>query len=47
MGGGYSGEPISWTRLSEQAGYKIVDCASSLLRKLMFEDFTSYKLGKF
>ncbi len=34
MGGGYSGEPISWSRLSEQAGYKIVDCASGLLYKL-------------
>ena len=35
MGGGYSGERISWTRLSEQAGYKIVDRASLLLRKLI------------
>lgn len=35
IGGGYSGEPISWTRLSEEAGYKIVDCASKLLKKLM------------
>jgi len=44
---GDSGERINWTTLSEEAGYKIVDCAFSLLRKLGHEDFTSYKLAKF
>jgi hypothetical protein len=34
MGGGYSGIPISWTRLSERAGYLIVDTASKLLREI-------------
>ena len=32
LGGGYSGEPILWTRLSEDAGYRIVDVGSRLLR---------------
>jgi hypothetical protein len=31
MGGGYSGIPISWTRLSERAGYLIVDTAAKML----------------
>lgn len=44
---GDSGERIKWTTLSEEVGHEIVDCAFSLLRKLMFEDFTSYKLTKF
>lgn len=35
MGGGYSGEPISWSRLSENAGYMIVDTASRMLRELI------------
>jgi hypothetical protein len=34
MGGGYSGEPMSWARLSEQAGYRIIDTASRLLRDI-------------
>jgi hypothetical protein len=34
MGGGYSGVPLSWSRLSEQAGYLMVDAASGLLRKI-------------
>jgi hypothetical protein len=32
IGGGYSGEPILWTRLDPEAGYRIVDTASRLLR---------------
>lgn len=34
LGGGYSGDPTSWTRLQGEAGYKIVDCASRLLWEL-------------
>lgn len=34
MGGGYSGAPISWTRLEPHAGYKIVETASQLLNSL-------------
>jgi hypothetical protein len=34
LGGGYSGAPISWTRLEPYAGYKIVETASRLLNKL-------------
>lgn len=34
IGGGYSGEPILWTRLAPEAGYRIVDTASRLLRDL-------------
>jgi len=34
IGGGYSGEPIWWTRLSPEGGYLIVDAISELLRSL-------------
>ena len=34
MGGGYSGAPISWTRLEPYAGYKIVETAARLLNEL-------------
>jgi len=34
MGGGYSGEPIDWTRLEPYAGYKIVESASRQLNIL-------------
>jgi hypothetical protein len=34
LGGGYSGSPISWTRLEPEAGYKIVDTAAILLNKI-------------
>jgi hypothetical protein len=34
IGGGYSGEPILWTRLDPEAGYRIVDTASRLLRDI-------------
>jgi len=34
VGGGYSGEPIWWTRFATDAGYLIVDCASRLLHQL-------------
>lgn len=34
LGGGYSAEAIYWTRLAEEAGYQIVDCASRLVREL-------------
>jgi len=34
IGGGYSGEPLFWTRLAPETGYRIVDVASKLLRSL-------------
>lgn len=34
LGGGYSGAPISWTRLEPNAGYKIVETGSRLLNKI-------------
>lgn len=34
IGGGYSGEPIYWTRYLPDAGYRVVDKASELLWKL-------------
>ena len=34
LGGGYSGEPISWTRLEAHAGYRIVESAGRLLNQL-------------
>jgi len=34
LGGGYSGEPIYWTRFSLDGGYRIVDCACRLLHNL-------------
>jgi hypothetical protein len=34
IGGGYSGEPLYWTRLAPETGYRIVDVASKLLRSL-------------
>lgn len=34
IGGGYSGEPIWWTRLSPEGGYLIVDTLSDLIRNL-------------
>ena len=34
LGGGYSGEPLHWTRLGTDAGYRITDAASRLLRRL-------------
>lgn len=34
MGGGYSGEPIDWTRLEPYAGYKIVESAARQLNAL-------------
>lgn len=37
LGGGYSGAPISWTRLEPNAGYKIVETASALLNALWRE----------
>lgn len=39
IGGGYSGEPIYWCRLEEQAGYKIVDTAAKLLYGLRVSAF--------
>ncbi len=38
LGGGYSGAPISWTRLEPYAGYKIVETASRLLNRLWARD---------
>ena len=37
LGGGYSGEPIHWTRLATDAGYRIVDCAARLLHQVWAE----------
>jgi hypothetical protein len=34
LGGGYSGEPIWWTRLEEAAGYRIVDANARMLHAL-------------
>ena len=31
IGGGYSGEPLHWTRLANDAGYRITDAAACLL----------------
>jgi len=31
IGGGYSGEPIFWTRLIPEGGYRLVECAVKLL----------------
>lgn len=35
LGGGYSGEPIWWTRLSSESGYLMVDCTAKLMNKVM------------
>jgi hypothetical protein len=37
LGGGYSGQPIYWTRLETNAGYKIVETAAGMLNKLWRE----------
>jgi neutral ceramidase len=37
MGGGYSGQPISWTRLEPFAGYRIVEAAGPMLNRLWRE----------
>lgn len=37
LGGGYSGEPIYWTRLEPYAGYKIVESAGPMLNALWRE----------
>jgi len=34
LGGGYSGQPIYWTRLEPHAGYKIVETAGRMLNQL-------------
>ena len=34
IGGGYSGEPLSWTRLAADAGYRITDTAARLAHSL-------------
>jgi len=34
LGGGYSGEPIYWTRLEPYAGYQIVETAGPMLNRL-------------
>ena len=34
LGGGYSGQPISWTRLEPFAGYRIVEAAGPMLNHL-------------
>ncbi len=38
LGGGYSGQPIYWTRLEPNAGYRIVDSAGRMLYHLWRED---------
>ncbi len=38
LGGGYSGEPISWTRLEPYAGYRMVEAAGPLMNRLWRED---------
>ena len=37
LGGGYSGEPLSWTRLEPNAGYLIVESAGPMLNRLWRE----------
>ncbi len=37
LGGGYTGDPISWTRLEPYAGYKIVETAGPMLNSLWRE----------
>jgi len=34
LGGGYSGEPLHWTRLAPDAGYRLVDAGARLLREV-------------
>ena len=34
LGGGYSGLPLSWTRLEANAGYLIVESAGKILNQL-------------
>ncbi|MCA9428436.1 MAG: hypothetical protein KC994_25375, partial [Candidatus Omnitrophica bacterium] len=34
LGGGYSGQPISWTRLEPYAGYRIVESAGRMMNGL-------------
>jgi hypothetical protein len=34
VGGGFSGRPLSSSKLSHEAGYRIVDCAVKLLHRL-------------
>ena len=38
LGGGYSGKPISWTRLEPNAGYMIVESAGRMLNSLWRDD---------
>jgi len=38
LGGGYSGQPISWTRLEPYAGYKLVEAAGPMLNRLWRKD---------
>ena len=38
LGGGYSGQPIYWTRLEQNAGYKIVESAGRLINSLWRDD---------
>lgn len=37
LGGGYSGQPINWTRLEMLAGYRIVEAAGPMLSRLWHE----------
>lgn len=38
LGGGYSGEPISWARLEQNAGYTIVETSGRLLNRVWQSD---------
>jgi hypothetical protein len=38
LGGGYSGEPIFWTRLEQNAGYNIVETSGRLLNRVWRAD---------
>ena len=46
LGGGYSGKPISWTRLEKDAGYLIVESAGRMLSNLWHENRTAKKASK-
>lgn len=34
LGGGYSGDPIYWTRLAPEAGYRMIDEAAAMLHRM-------------
>ncbi|MEO2049948.1 MAG: hypothetical protein ABGX16_25600 [Pirellulales bacterium] len=45
LGGGYSGQPISWTRLEPYAGYHMVEAAGPMMNRLWREKRSEQYLG--